>query len=105
RISDIEIPEVIKISPVGAFGLNVDLPLASEPVKIIDKTAPHKCLNRLIDVTDGNTQLKRSFQINVDIDLRNMRQKRCVYLRDLKSLTSRGDERLDIVSQQLSTAL
>ncbi len=41
---------LVRYSP---FGLDVDLPLAAEPVEVVDETAPHEALQDLIDVAIG----------------------------------------------------
>src|SRR4029077_5819389 len=103
-IADKELAEVIEIGPVRPFGLNVNLPIASETIEVVDKSASHERLDGFIDIADGNPLLKRSFKVDSDVKLWNMRQERGVDLGELRSFTGGGNEGVDIVRQELCIA-
>ena len=50
RVPDIKLPEIVEICPVLPFSLCVDLPIPSEAIEVIDKSASHEGLNGFVDV-------------------------------------------------------
>ena len=101
RVPDIKLPEVVEICPVLPFSLCVDLPIPSEAIEVIDKSASHEGLNGFVDVRDSHPLLQGSFEINVDINLWNMRQEGGADLGDFRSFTSRAEEQIEVVVQQI----
>src|SRR5215831_7817906 len=70
HISNVKLAHILGPCPVGAFGLGIDLPLASEAVEVVDKRATHKGLQGCVNVL----QLHALGQHLVAVDV-------CKYLR------------------------
>src|SRR5262249_50257195 len=103
-IAERELPLVLLSRPVLAFGLDIHLPLAPEAIEVVDEQASHEGLDSPVNVIDGYALLDHFVAIDSDQLLRNTRQEGGAQGANLRPFTRRGNELIDVVSQQLHTA-
>jgi hypothetical protein len=72
-VAHVELPDVLDVGAVVAFGLDVDLPLASEAVEVVDEAAAEEALQRLVHITEVDPLLEHLVLVDVDEQLRHGR--------------------------------
>ena len=68
-VADVELAQLFGVGPKFSFGLDVDLPLAAEPVEIINEVAAHEGLQDPVDLTDVHALLEHLVPVHLDEDL------------------------------------
>ena len=74
-VANEKLADVLRVGPIIAFRFDVDLPGAAEAVEVIHKKAAHECLQRLINRGEIDALLDDFVAIDLDENLRNIRQK------------------------------
>src|SRR5881409_1348304 len=75
-VSDVELANILRPGAIVAFGLDIDLPLASEAVEIVDEQTAHERLERFVDVVNGDALLNDLVAVHIHKLLGYARQKR-----------------------------
>src|SRR5207302_11116345 len=86
--------------PVITLGLDVHLPLAAEPIEVVDKQPAHECLDRSVDVVEGHTLLDYFVSIYFDELLRHARQEGSTQAGDLGTLTGGRQEYVQVIREE-----
>src|SRR4030095_6089449 len=76
RIANEELPHVLRISTVIAFGLNVSLPCSAEAIEIVHEKSAHERLQRLIYRGQIDSLLDHFVAVDLHKDLRHVRLER-----------------------------
>ena len=71
-----ELADVFRVGAIIAFRFYVNLPCATEPIEVIHEKAAHECLEGLVNLAEIDPLFDHFVTIDVDEDLRNVRQKR-----------------------------
>ena len=74
-VANKKLANVLRVRPVIAFSLYIYLPCSPEPIEVVDEKSAHECLQRLINLGQVDSLLQHFVAIDVDEDLRNIRQK------------------------------
>ena len=64
-VAHIELRQVLRIRPVGRFGLHVHLPGAAEIVEVVDEEPAHERLNGPVNVADRHTLLQHFLPVDL----------------------------------------
>ena len=70
-VAHVELADILDVGPVVPLGLDEHLPLAAEPVEVVDETAPHEALQDLVDIGDVDPLLEDLVPVHVDKELRH----------------------------------
>src|SRR6266566_1247593 len=74
-VSHVKLANVFRVGAIIAFGLYIYLPCSSEPIEVVHKKTAHERLERLIDLAKIDPLLDDFVAIDLDENLRNIRQK------------------------------
>ena len=66
---------VFRVGAIIAFGLYIHLPCSPEPIEVVHKKTAHERLEGLIDLAEIDPLLDDFVAIDVNENLRNVRQK------------------------------
>src|SRR5207244_3567258 len=91
-VPHVELPDILGFGPILAFGFDVDLPLAAEPVEVVHKRSTHKSLDGPVDVVDGHSLLEDLIFVHVDKLLRDARKKGGAQARYFRTFTGCSNE-------------
>ena len=103
-VPHVELADVLRLRAVVAFGFDVDLPLPSEAIEVVDEQAAHEGLDGPVDVVDGDALLDDLVAIDRDELLRHARQEGGAETADLRPLARRGHELVQVVREKLHVA-
>src|SRR5262249_24928399 len=89
-------------SPIAVRALRFDihLPLAAEPVEVVDERSAHERLNRSIDVFDVHSLLQRLVALDRDELLRHVGQECRRKRREFRTLARGGNELVRVVGEK-----
>ena len=76
RVAHVELADVFQVGAVLAFGFDVDLPLPSEAVEVVDEQSAHEGLDGAVDVVERDALLEHLVAIDRHELLRHARQER-----------------------------
>lgn len=100
-VAHVELSDVLDVGPVLALGLDVDLPLASELVEVVDEAAAHEALQGLVDIVDLDPLLEDLVAVHVDEELRDRGPEGRGHAAQLRALLRRLDEGVHVRGQEL----
>src|SRR5579864_8084550 len=100
-VAHIKLAHIFCAVTILAFRFNVDLPLPSKAIKVVDKRTAHKGLYGPIDVLDLHALLEHLVAVNSNELLRNIGQECCAHAANLGTLARRSHELAQIFSQKL----
>ena len=103
-IRDVELTDILGASSVLAVRLDVDLPLAAEPIEVVHERAAHERLHGSVDVGQIHALSKDARAVHVDVDLRDVGQKRGVQARQFGAPPRRRHEPVRIVREELDVS-
>src|SRR5262249_15058082 len=99
-VFDEKLPDLVDVGAIIPFGLNKDLPLASETVEVIDEVATHKSLQSLVNGLRVEALLKYLLPIDVEKNLRNERREHRDDTGQLRSLAGSRDKLSDLLGEK-----
>ena len=76
RVAHEELPDIFRVGAIIAFGLYIYLPCSPETIEVVHKKTAHERLEGLIDLAEIDPLLDDFVAIDVDENLRDVRQKR-----------------------------
>ena len=91
-VANKKLANVLRVRPVIAFSLYIYLPCSPEPIEVVDEKSAHECLQRLINLGQVDSLLQHFVAIDVDEDLRNIRQKGRYQARELRAFACSIEE-------------
>ncbi len=100
RVPDVELTDVFSLRPVGPLGFDVDLPLPSEPVEVVDEEPAHESLDGAIHIVDRHPLFDHLVAIHRDEFLRHAREKRRSQAAYFRSLARRRHELVEVVGKK-----
>src|SRR5580692_6586572 len=103
-VADIESSDVVRAGAIVAFGLDVNLPLPTESVEVVDEIATHKGLDGAVDIAKIDTLFQHFVAIHIDEFLWNAGQKSGAQAGDLRPLSSSFKKRAHIFREKLNVA-
>src|SRR5439155_9932298 len=100
RIANEELPHILRLGAVIAFGLNVSLPCSAEAIEIVHEKSAHERLQRLIYRGQIDSLLDDFVAVDVHKNLRNVRLERRNESAELRALARGVEKRLHILRQE-----
>src|SRR5579864_5703338 len=100
RASNIELVDVLNVRARVAFGFDEGLPLASEPVEVVDQISAHESLHGCIDRAQIDLLLRGLVDVHIGIKLRYGRKVRGNRRRNLRPLRHRAEKREDVLRKE-----
>jgi len=91
---------LLRVAPVIALGLDINLPDPAKPVEIVDKRAAHEGLQRPEYGCQINPLLHDLVAIHLRIQLRNIGNKGRDHLRELRPLANGSEKLLRVLRQK-----
>src|SRR4051812_29556738 len=95
-----ELANVFRLGAIFAFCRNVDLPLTSESIEVVDEQTAHERLNGPVNVVQRNTLLQHLVAIDIDELLRNAWQERGRHAGNLRTFARGRHECIEIGGQE-----
>ncbi len=103
-VPHVELADVFGTCAVLAFRFHVDLPLASEPVEVVDEQPAHEGLDGAVDVVDRDALLDHLVAVDRHELLRHAGQERGAQAADLRPFARRRHELVQIVGEEPDVA-
>src|SRR5205807_4260286 len=100
RVTNEELANVLRVSPVIAFRFNINLPGATKAVEVIHEKAAHECLQRLINLTEIDPLLENFIAVHAHEYLRDIWQKCRNEGGELRPFTRPLEKRLHILCEK-----
>src|SRR5262249_22127566 len=100
RIANEELPHILRIGAVIAFGLNVSLPCSPEAIEIVHEESSHERLQRLIYGGQIDSLLDHFVAVDVHKNLRNVRLERRNKCAELGTLARGVEKRLHVLRKE-----
>ena len=103
-VPNVELSDLIGRASLLALGLHEHAPLPPETIELIHVEAAKERLHRLIDVADRNALPDDLVAVDVGVDLRHRGGEGRRHARQLGPLSGSGQERLQVVVQEVDRA-